>query len=48
MIRPSRLAWLYVPTVRTFHRIDRAHDLRPRSREWRGFNDNVPAPWGAT
>jgi hypothetical protein len=47
MIRPHRLAWLYVPTIATFHRIDRAHDLRPQSRDWRGLNDNAASPQGA-
>lgn len=47
MIRPMDFAWLYVPTIATYHRIDRAHDLRPWSREWRGLNDNGAPPQGA-
>lgn len=45
MIRPA--ASLYLPTVNTLWRINERHDLRPHLRNWRGFNDNRPAPRGA-
>lgn len=32
-----RLAWLYMPTILTYHRINRAHDLRVAPS---AFNDN--------
>lgn len=37
----TRVFWV---VEKTLHRIDDAHDLRPRLRSWAGQNDNMRGP----